>query len=54
MRLSFDLVPKVDRQLGKDYCRELLKSEFSVVSRSDLTEEMAERFLVRLQEIANG
>jgi hypothetical protein len=54
MRQSFDLVPAVDRKLGKDYCRGLLKDEFGVVSRSDLTEETAERFLVRLQEIASG
>jgi len=54
MRQSFDLVPQVDRKIGKDYCRELLKTEFSVVSRSDLTEDRAERYLIRLQEILNG
>jgi hypothetical protein len=53
MRLSFDLVPQVDRKLGKDACREMLKTEFGVVSRSDLTEEAAEKFLIRLQEILN-
>jgi len=54
MRLSFDLVPQVDRKLGKDACREMLKTEFGVVSRSDLTEEAAEKFLIRLQEIIGG
>lgn len=54
MRESFRLVPLVDQKMGKDYAREVLKGEFGAVTRTDLTEEGAERFLIRLGEILHG
>ena len=51
MLQSFDLVPVVDKRYGKDYCRELLKAEFGVVTRSDLTEEQGAQYLARLVEL---
>lgn len=51
MRQSFKLVQAVDARYGKDYSRELLKREFGAVSRNDLTEEAASRFLTRLTEL---
>ena len=51
MLQSFDLVPVVDKRYGKDYCREVLKTEFGAVSRSDLTEEQAAQYLARLVEL---
>lgn len=51
---SFKQVPLVDKKMGKDYARDLLKREFGVVSRSDLTEDAAEKYLIRLGEILNG
>lgn len=51
MAKSFELVPIVDKRYGADYSRKVLKDEFGVVSRSDLTEEAASRFLTRLTEL---
>lgn len=48
---SFGLVAQVDKRMGKNYARDMLKTEFGVISRSDLTEEAAERFLIRLKEV---
>jgi ERF superfamily len=51
MRASFDLVRLVNERYGKGKAEGLLRSEFQVVSRSDLTEEQAARYLVRLTEL---
>lgn len=42
---------KVDKAKGPKYSANLLLKEFDVQTRVDLTEEMAERFLVRLNEV---
>jgi len=51
MRASFDLVRLVNERYGKGKAEGVLKDEFGVVSRSDLDEAQAERFLVRLAEM---
>ena len=45
------LCAKVDKLKGAKYSANLLLKEFEIQTRVDLTEEMAERFLVRLNEI---
>ena len=54
MLRSFDLVPLVNKKLGKGYAESMLRGEFKHVSRSELDEETAERYLLRLAEIASG
>jgi hypothetical protein len=51
MVASFDLVRQVNEIRGKGTAEAMLKTEFGVVSRSDLDEERAERYLVRLTEL---
>ena len=54
MLRSFDLVPLVNKKQGKGYAEDLLHTEFKHVSRVELDEETAERYLLRLKEIAEG
>lgn len=51
MRASFDLVRLVNERYGKGKAEALLKDEFKVISRSDLTEAQAEVYLIRLTEL---
>jgi hypothetical protein len=51
---SFDLVTKVNNKHGKGTAEALLKNEFGVVTRADLTFDNAEKYLTRLTEIANN
>lgn len=46
----FKLTPKVDKAKGKDTARTILLNEFQVQTRVDLTEEQAEKYLIRLRE----
>jgi hypothetical protein len=45
------LCGRVDRAKGRDYAKNLLLKEFEIQTRVDLTEENAERFIIRLQEV---
>jgi hypothetical protein len=48
----FALGPQVNKRLGKKgYDKELLKSEFGLTTRNDLTAEAADQYEVRLMEI---
>ncbi len=51
MRASFDLVRLVNERYGKGHAEEVLRETCKVVSRSDLTEEAAERYLAKLVEL---
>lgn len=54
MLKTFDLAPKVDKARGKNTAAVLLKEEFGVGTRKDLTAEAADKYLVRLQELVDG
>ena len=52
MLATFKLVPRVDTKHGKDYAAaNVLLKEFGCSSRTELTNEAAGRFIIRLQEI---
>ena len=52
MLATFKLVPRVDAKHGKDYAAaNVLLKEFGCSSRTELTNEAAGRFIIRLQEI---
>ena len=48
---TFQLVPAVNKKRGKKYAEGLLKAEFGVETRKDLTEEDAQKYIVRLTEL---
>lgn len=49
-----DLWRLVKLKTSDQTVRDMLKGEFGVVSKNDLTEEHAEQFIIRLTEIANS
>jgi len=51
---AFTLSAAVDAKAGKQMAADLLLKEFGLKTRVDLTQEMAERYLIRLREIAEG
>jgi len=51
MRASFDLVRQINERYGKGTAEGMLRDEFKVSTRSDLTEEAAEKYLIRLVEM---
>ncbi len=54
LQQALKLAPKVDAKHGKGYATKLILAEFQVQTRVDLTEEQAERYLVRLGEILSA
>lgn len=52
LRATVDLVKAVDAKHGRNAAATMLFKEFAVMTRSDLTHEQAERYLVRLGEMA--
>ncbi len=47
----FKICPRVDKKYGAGRHSEVLRKEFGVEHRTDLTEEMAERYFVRMKEM---
>ncbi len=47
----FKLYPRVAKKYGQEKAADVLKNEFKVEHRADLTEEQAERYAIRLQEM---
>ena len=50
----FKICPRVGKKYGADKPREMLIKEFGVEHRTDLTEEQAERYTIRLREMLEG
>ena len=50
----FKLYPRVAKKYGQEKAAEVLKNEFKLEHRADLTEEQAERYTIRLQEMLEG
>jgi len=51
----FDLGPKANKRQGdKQYDKKLLAAEFGVATRKDLTAEGAEKYIIRLKEVAEA
>jgi hypothetical protein len=48
---TFDLAPKVDKKAGEGASKKVLAEFGGALSRTVLTEEQGERYLVRLREI---
>jgi hypothetical protein len=50
----FRLCPQVDKKKNRGFAKKLLVDEFKVQTRSDLTNETAEQYSVRLREVLEG
>ena len=50
----FKLYPRVAKKWGQEKAADVLKNEFHLEHRADLTEEQAERYTIRLQEMLEG
>ncbi len=50
----FKLYPRVAKKYGQEKAADVLKNEFKLDHRADLTEEQAERYTIRLQEMIEG
>jgi hypothetical protein len=50
----FKLYPRVAKKYGQEKAADVLKNEFNLEHRADLTEEQAERYTIRLQEMLEG
>ena len=50
----FKLYPRVAKKYGQEKAADVLKNEFGLEHRADLTEEQAERYTIRLKEMLDG
>ena len=50
----FKLYPRVAKKYGQEKAADVLKNEFHLEHRADLTEEQAERYTIRLKEMLEG